>query len=48
MIENLSDYLSIISIALIPISILALFAYKKIRNRKAKLLSNREKYFREW
>ncbi|MEG0823728.1 MAG: hypothetical protein RSG07_04415 [Erysipelotrichaceae bacterium] len=48
MIENISDYLSIISIALIPISLLTLLAYKRFKNRKAKLLSNREKYFREW
>lgn len=48
MLENLSDYISFGILMAFPIMLLMVFVYRLRRRRKAKLLANQEKYYREW
>ncbi len=48
MLECISDYLSFGLLMAFPISWLALLVIKLFRKRRAKLLANQEKFYREW
>lgn len=48
MLECISDYLSFGLLMAFPISWLALLLYKLFKRRRAKLLANQEKFYREW
>lgn len=48
MLENISDYLSFALLMAFPISWIVYFLMKLLRHRRAKLLANQEKYYREW
>ncbi len=48
MLEYISDYLSFGILMAFPISWILYFVVKLLRHRKAKLLANQEKYYREW
>lgn len=48
MLENLSDYLSLIVIILIPATLITFFLLHKLKRRKARILANQDKYYREW
>lgn len=48
MLENISDYLSFAILMAFPISAISYIVLKLFRKRRAKLLANQEKYYREW
>lgn len=48
MLECISDYLSFGLLMTFPISWLAFLFYKLFKRRRAKLLANQEKFYREW
>lgn len=48
MLENISDYLTFAILMAFPISLLGYACYRFFRRRRAKLLANQEKYYREW
>ncbi|MCI9293384.1 MAG: hypothetical protein HFF01_00230 [Erysipelotrichaceae bacterium] len=48
MLENISDYLSFAILMAFPISWIVYFLVKLIHHRRAKLLANQEKFYREW
>lgn len=48
MLECISDYLSFALLMAFPISWIFFFLVKFFHHRKAKLLANQEKYYREW
>lgn len=48
MLECISDYLSFALLMAFPISWLVLLLYKLFQRRRAKLLANQEKFYREW
>lgn len=48
MLENISDYLSFAVLMAFPISCIVWAIVKHSRRRRAKLLANQEKLYREW
>lgn len=48
MLENISDYLSFAVLMAFPISWIVWLMMKVLRRRRAKLLANQEKFYREW
>lgn len=48
MLENISDYLTFFILMAFPISLLSYACYRFVRRRRAKILANQEKYYREW
>lgn len=48
MLENISDYLSFAVLMAFPISCIVWVIAKRYRRRRAKLLANQEKFYREW
>lgn len=48
MLENISDYLSFALLMAFPISLLSLAFMRLMHRRRARILANQEKYYREW
>lgn len=48
MLENISDYLSFAILMAFPVSLCAWGCSRLHHRRRAKILANQEKYYREW
>lgn len=48
MLETLSDYLSIAIMISFPMMLLGFALHGLMKKRKAKIMANSEKYYREW
>lgn len=48
MLESISDYISLSIILAFPISLMIVALNGFMKKRKAKILANSEKYYREW
>lgn len=48
MLENISDYLSLGLILFFPATLCTYFFVERSKKKKARILADQEKYFREW
>ena len=48
MLETISDYISIVIMMMFPLTLLGAAVRSFMKRRKAKILANSEKYYREW
>lgn len=48
MLENINDYITFAILMAFPISLLGLAIHHLRKHRRARILANQEKYYREW